>query len=195
MSKIWKVFPFLAVLIFPPLLVNCSQSAPSLTDEEVVVKAGQLDVHFSRVKPFAATYMLFGGAENNHGNAFTQITLFGLEQNKAKYIHSRFPDFYKCKSAGAPMAQKETCQLDIVAADSKVLKNLKKSLSEFNKNVGNDGDRVCVRLKGEILRLTSAVVREMDQDITNELPPAIHKDYFFVQSAELTGFQQAITGP
>jgi hypothetical protein len=195
MIHISKGFLILIALLSPLLLVNCGQSGASITDDEVVVNAGQLDVHFSRVKPFSATYVLFGGAENNHGNAFTKITLFGLEQNKAKYIHSRFPDFYKCKSPGAPLAQKETCQLDIVPADSKVLKNLKRSLSEFNKNIGNDGDRVCVRLQGEILKLTSAVVRELNQDITKELPPAIHKEYFFVQSAELMNFQQAMIGP
>lgn len=191
MTRTPKIF---LMLFLPLLLLNCGGSAPAVTDEEVLVTAGQLDVRFSRIKPFSATYMLFGGAENNHGNAFSKITLFGLEQNKAKYIHDRFPDFYKCKSPGAPLAQKETCQLDIVPADSKVLKNLKKSLAEFNKSLENDGDRVCIRLKGEVLKLTSAVVREINEDITKELPPQVHKEYFFVESAEVIGFQQAIVG-
>jgi hypothetical protein len=165
-----------------------------VTDEEIIVAAGQLDVRFTRLSPFEGTYMLFGGAENNHGNAFTKITLFGLEQSKAKYIHARFPDFHKCKSPGAPLAQKETRDLDIVPADSKALKNLKKSLSAFNKSLNDGGKRVCVHLKGEVLKLKSVVVREVNQDITNELPPSVHKEYFFVESAELIGFQQAILG-
>jgi hypothetical protein len=192
LPKVAVIFGFMLVALMP---LGCSQSNTEITEEEVIVAAGQLDVHFSRVRPFAGTYMLFGGAENNHGNAFTKITLFGLEQSKAKYIHARFPDFHMCKSPGASLAQKETRDLDIVPADSKVLKNLKKSLAAFNKSITDDGERVCVRMKGEVLKLTSVVVREVNQDITNELPPAVHKEYFFVESAEVIGFQQAILGP
>jgi hypothetical protein len=195
MKRIPMVSIVLCILLSVLMPLGCSPSNTEITENEVIVAAGQLDVRFSRVRSFAGTYMLFGGAENNHGNAFTKITLFGLEQSKAKYIHARFPDFHKCKSPGAPLAQKETRDLDIVPADSKVLKNLKKSLAAFNKSITDDGERVCVRLKGEVLKLTSVVVREMNQDITAELPPAVHKEYFFVESAEVIGFQQAIMGP
>lgn len=193
-----RYFPVLFILISTIsvfIIACCGQTGAKVTGEEVIVAAGQLDVHFSRVTPFEGTYMLFGGAENNHANAFTKITLCGLEQSKAKYIHSRFPDFYMCKSPGAPLAQKETCQLDIVPADSKVLRSLKKSLDLFNKSLNDDRDRVCIRLKGEKLKLTSVVVREMNEDITKELPPAVHKDYFLIESAKVLGFQQAIMGP
>ncbi|MFH1755289.1 MAG: hypothetical protein ABIA59_06255 [Candidatus Latescibacterota bacterium] len=195
MIKITKLSLLAVVMLTTLCMLNCSQSAPSLTDDEVLVAAGQLDIRFARIKPFSSTYLLFGGAENNHSNSFTKITLFGLEQNKAKFIHARYPDFYKCKSPGAPIAQKECCQLDIVPADSKVLKNLKRSLAEFDKSIKNDGDRVCVRLEGEVLKLTSALLREMNEDITKELPPQAHKEYFFVTSAQVLKFQEALMSP
>ena len=110
------------ILAFMFLLVNCGgESGPTVTDNEVIVKTGSLDVHFSRVKPFAQTYLIFGGMELKQSDAITKVSLSGLEIATARFIYSRYPDFHACKSPGAPLAQKALRQLDIVPADSRVL--------------------------------------------------------------------------
>ncbi len=178
------------------LLVNCSQSGsdPSITADEVIVKTANMDVHFSRGKPFAQTYMIFGGIETNQSDAFSKISLSGLNIITARSIYSRYPDFHSCKSPGAPLAQKAIRQLDIVPANSEAMKNLRKTLFEHQTSIQQGGDRVCVGLEGEVLRLTSAIVREINEDITDKLPPQVHHEYFLVESAKIVASQEALKG-
>lgn len=176
------------------LLAGCSQSGPTITDNEVIVKTNNMDVRFSRIRPFENTYMIFGGTEITHGDAFSKISLAGLDINTARGIYSSYPDFHLCKSPGAPLAQRSTRDLDIVPANSKAMKNLRKTLQKFKASIQQDGGRVCVRLEGEVLMLTSATVRELNKDITNELPPQVHHEYFLVKSAELLDSKKVLEG-
>lgn len=184
------------IVVVWSLLVSCSQSgsSPSITTDEVIVKTANMDVHFSRGKSFAQTYMIFGGSETNQRDVICNVTLSGLDINTARYIYARYPDFHLCKSPGAPLAQRAIRRLDIVPADSKVVKILRKTLAGHKKSLQPDGTRVCVRLEGEVLKLTSAIVRDANQDITNELPPEMHHEYFLVQSAENIDSQEALAG-
>ena len=178
MNKLTKLFIPAFTIMF--LLVNCSQSGPTVTADEVIVKTDKMDVHFSRVEPFAKTYIIFSGIEINQSGAFSKVALSGLDIYTARSIYSRYPDFHMCKSPGAPLAQRAVRDLDIVQTNSKVLKNLRKTLDKHRASIQQDGERVCVKLEGEVLKLTSAIVRELNQDITNQLPPQVHHDYFFL---------------
>jgi len=182
---------FIPTLVVMSLLVGCGQSdsGPSITTDEVLVETSNMDVHFSRGKPFSQTYMIFGGGENKHGDAFSKVTLSGLDIDTARSIHSRYPDFHLCKSPGAPLAQRAVRELDIVPADSRVTKVLRKTLAEHQASLGESDKRVCVGLKGEVLKLTSVIVREANEDITDRLPPQVRHEYFLVKSAEITDFQ------
>jgi hypothetical protein len=185
------VFPVIGLLL---LLVSCSQSNTTITDKEVIVKTNSMDVHFSRVRSFGNSYIIVGGAEITHGDAFSKITLAGLDINTARNIYSMYPDFHLCKSPGASMAQTATLDFDIVPANSKVMKNLRKTLKKHHEMIHNDGDRVCVKLEGMVMKLTSVTVRELNKDITGELPPQVHRDYFLVTSAELLDSKEMLEG-
>jgi hypothetical protein len=176
------------------LLLGCSTSDSTVTPDEVIVKTGQMDVYFKRGSSFEGTYMVFGGGEMNHPNAYAKIIVCGLDIRIARNIAASYPDFYMCKSAGAPMAQRSTQDFEIVPANSKVHKKLKKTLALHKKNINEGGDQVCVRLEGEVLRLKSVIVRELNQDITHELPPQVHRDYYYVTSAEIIGGKDALEG-
>jgi hypothetical protein len=193
MMKQTKCLILILAVVF--LFVNCGgESGPTVTDNEVIVETGTLDVHFSRVKPFAQTYLIFGGIEMKQSDAFTKVSLSGLEVDIARSIHARYPDFHLCKSPGASLAQKALRQLDIVPADSEVMEVLRKTLADHQTSIGEGGKRTCVRLGGEVLKLDSAIVRQNSQDITNELPPQMHHEYYFVKSAEMVDAQQALAG-
>jgi hypothetical protein len=191
--KTRRVLAILA-LAWVAVLAGCSGPAPEVTETEVVLQAGQLDVRFVRGQHFAQTYMLFGGGATSHANAISKVTLFGLPDYAARHIHSQYPDFHKCKSRGAPMAQNQTLQIDVVAANSKIEKRLKKALAMHDKGVSKDGDRVCVRIEGEMLTLRSVVFAELDKDITHELASTGPREYFFVTSATIGNFQEAVLG-
>ena len=182
---------FITAVAIMSLLVSCSQSGsgPSVTTDEIIVRTANMDVHFARGKPFASTYMIFGGIETNQSDAISKVTLSGLNIRTARSISARYPDFHLCKSPGAPLAQKAIRQLDIVPANSEVTKILRKTLSEHQ-----TGTRVCVGLEGEVLKLTSAIVRGVNEDITNKLPPQVHHEYFFVESAQIIDSRKALAG-
>jgi hypothetical protein len=192
MMKLSKCLILILAIVF--VLVNCGKPGPTVTDNEVIVETGGMDVHFSRVKPFAQTYLIFGGIEMKQSGAFAKVSLSGLEMDTARFIHSRYPDFHTCKSPGASLAQKALRQIDIVPADEEVLEALRKVLADHQTSIQGGGNRTCVRLEGEILKLASAVIRQNKQDITNELPPQMHHDYYFVKSAAMLDAEGALAG-
>jgi hypothetical protein len=181
---------FLLMLIL--LLTGCSQSDTTIEGKEVLVATDGLDVKFVRVKPFSNSYLLFGGAALQHRDAFTKITLAGIELKTARYLYARFPDFHLCKSAGAPLAKREVRSLDIVPADGKILKILRKALAAHDKSLEGDGKRPCVMIKGDVLRFKSCVVRANGQNITGELPPQVHRDYYLVTEAKILDSEAAL---
>jgi hypothetical protein len=192
MSRIVKFAVF--VFFTAALTINCGQSGPTKTADEVIVKTSNLDVYFSRLRPFKNTYIIFGGMEQTRGDAFSRISLSGLPIRAARSIYASYPDFHLCKSAGAPLAQSSVVDLDIVPASSGVLKTLRKTLAQHKASIYEGGDRVCIELDGELLKLTSAIVREVGENIIGVMPPQVHHDYFFVESAKLIDAEEALRG-
>ena len=182
-----------AVLPALALLVGCgSVSEPTISADEVVVSAGEMDVTFSRQQPFTDTYMVFGGLASTRDDMISQVSVVGLSMEDARPIHDRYPDFHECKSAGAPLAQRATRQMDIVPANAKVFAQLQKTLDAHEESLRQGGDRVCVQLRGELLELESASVE--DQDITGQLPRQIVHEYYLVEAAELVDARSALGG-
>lgn len=183
--------PFLMLIL---ILAGCGKSGPAVNGKEVLVSTSSMDVKFIKVRPFSNSYLLFGGTALNHSDAFYKISLAGIELKTAKYLYARFPDFQMCKSAGAPLAQREVRQIDIVPADNKVFKILKKALAEHKKSLEpNDDRKAIVMIKGDLLQFKSAVIRDNGMDITRELPPQVHKDYYLVTEAELLDPKTALS--
>lgn len=185
---------YLIISVFIAFLsAGCGDSGPVITDDQVLVKTAKLDITFSAVRSFSGSYMIFGGATLNHGDAFFNVSLAGLDITTARSIYARYPDFDRCNSPGAPIAQQSINQFDIVPASSGVSKVLKKALAEHKKNTAGIGENVCVTMTGRVLRLRSAVLRDINEDITAQLPPQVHQEYFLVESARLSRFQEILT--
>jgi len=183
-------------LVFATLtpLVGCGGSKPEVNGAEVVVHAGQLDARFVRGDSFKGTYMLFGGGVISHPNAISRVTLAGLPDYAARYIYEQYSDFHMCKSPGAPMAQNETRQIDVVAANPKVEKLLKRALKMHDKGIRESGERVCVTIEGEMLTLQSVVIPEVNEDVTAEFTRFGTGQYYFVTAATIGNFQEAVLG-
>ena len=140
----------------------------TVEDARVFVETADLDVEFSRGDSVSQTFMLFGGTAVHHGNVVSKITLAGLNMSTARKIHRKYPDFYKCASPGAAMAKSRIKQLDIVPVDGSVLDVLEDALGEFNHNVRNGGDRICVRLKCAELKLERITARAVGEVMTKK---------------------------
>lgn len=137
--------------------------------DAVTVDVGDYVVKFSAAGEFRETYMLFGGAYHKDKKLINPIWLSGLKIADAKNIYARYPDFYRCKSPGAALAQPMVRDLDLIPANIQILDELKESIEEFEENFARDGDRVCVSLSGKNLDMRSAEVPGQNIDIKNYL--------------------------
>lgn len=180
-----------AVIWFGFSLFGGSGPAVTLSGERVDVATEDLDFRFAKGASFDETYMIFGGGQLDHPNAVTPVTLAGLSVRHAKPIYDRFPDFHRCASPGAEMAKSKVVQVDIVPADERALNQLVSSLGEFEDNLQNGGDRVCVRLSGADLSLESAVVREAGESVNGMFDTT---QFNLVESAEQVDCKSAMGG-
>ncbi len=147
----------------------------TIEGNSVAVDAGDYDVKFEGLREYQRTYMLFGGSYSKDNGSINPITLFGLGIVDAKNIYARYPDFHRCDSPGAALAQPKVKWLNLIPADKQVLNELRKSIKEFEDNLGQNGDRVCVSLVGKTLLMKSAKVPIMQMDKTGKLhPPTYH---------------------
>lgn len=163
----------------------------TLNGNEVLLATDDLDVRFTRQEPFEGTYMLFGGLHLDHRNAVSNVSLAALSTKKARSIHRRHPDFYRCSSPGASEAKAAIKDLDLVPGDGRTLATLATALDDFEANIRSGGDRVCVTLQGAKLKLQAAEVREVQEDITDTLK---NQKYYLVTSAERVDCQVELSG-
>jgi hypothetical protein len=173
------------------LLAAAGGSEVSMTDSEVMLATDDLDVRFSRGESVDATYMIFGGAHTDHGNAIGKVGLSAIDVRRARPIHAKHPDFHKCKSPGARLAQNSVVQLDLVPANGKAFQKLKSAIAQFSRNLDSAGDRVCVNLQGESLKLQSVEVREEQQSLTEQFGS---RDYLLVTSVDTVDCKAALGG-
>jgi len=153
----------------------------TIEGDAVTVDVGDYEVTFVASRKFQKTYMLFGGTYFRNKNLIQPIALSGLGIADAKRIYRRYPDFHRCASPGAALAQPKVKGLNLIPADGQVLDELKATIEEFNDNFGNDGDRVCVSLTGKTLNMRSAIVHEHNIDIKDKLPP---QTFHLIHSSE-----------
>jgi hypothetical protein len=180
-----------AVLLGIQKIVSSKGPDLTITGDEVLLAAGDLDYRFAKGKSFEGTYMLFGGANTDHRNAIANVMLAGLSVRDAKQIHSRYPDFHRCASPGAALAKNKIVDLSMVPADGKTLASLKSTVEEFNDNIRDGGDRVCVQLHGSRLKLKSAEVRQVGENVTDTIQMT---DFYLVDSASRVECQLVLAG-
>ncbi len=173
------------ILVVLLVLTGCSKPSHSIRGEEVIVSLRQIDVHFKRGRNFSDTYMVFGAHDSGRADTISQISISGIKLYKAISIYKRYPDFHKCKSPGAAVAQNAMLSLYIIPADSEVLNILKNAVSQHEKNFKNKGDRIFVKLEGEVLKMTKAIIRKVNGDVTDQLHSQMRRDRYLVNSVEI----------
>ena len=195
-----KAFIYVVVILAAMAIIKSywqrsAKEAVTITeDNELYVEAGDFDVYFELLEPFSETYMLFGGIRVTHKAAFNEFSLSSISMADLRPIYREHPDFYMCKSPGAPRAQKAMETMNIITADSDVLQALNEAVSESNNSTGKGIDRVAVYLEGVKLEMTAAIVREADEDMLDRLPQQSRSNYFLVEYAEMVDAQTALEG-
>ncbi len=167
----------LALILIGPVVAGSYNSSNShamknisIEGDVVTVDVGDYKAKFLAFLEFQKTYMIFGGGYFQNKNLINPIVLSGIGMVDAKRIYSRYPDFHRCASPGAALAQLKVKQLNLIPANQQVLDELRSSIKESEQNLGNDGDRVCVTLVGKTLDMRSAMVPGHTIDIKDQLP-------------------------
>ena len=143
----------------------------TVENDMVTIDADDYVVKFSASEEFQETYMLFGGEYFKDKKLISPIIMYGLKLVDARDIYKRYPDFYRCKSPGASLAQPKVGALNLIPVNNEVLDELRESIEEFDDNLANDGNRVCVSLAGKTLDMQSAEVPGQNIDIKDQLQP------------------------
>jgi hypothetical protein len=164
-------------------LVSAGSSLENVTieGEVVTVDVGDYKAKFLAFLEFQMTYMIFGGGYFQNKNLINPIVLSGLGIVDAKRIYRRYPDFHRCSSPGAALAQPKVKQLNLIPADQRVLDELKATIEEHEDNLGSDGDRLCVSLTGKTLDMRSVIVPGHNIDIKDQLP---RQTFHLIHSSE-----------
>jgi hypothetical protein len=182
-----------AILTVMAMLLNCGKEAVQIDEDgELALETSDFDVYFELIEPFSETYMVFGGSQMRHKNSFSSIILSTISMEDARPIYANYPDFHKCASPGAALAKEAVGEMNIIPSDSSVLDSLKEVLSEHKASFKDGGDRVCVKLEGKMLEMTSVIVRKVDEDIIDQLPNQARDNYFLVESAEIVDAEASL---
>jgi len=187
-----KIGGYFLAIVF--LIAGCSQPSPSISakqqallqETEVIVSDEDFDYHFERDRDFSDIYMVFGASDHSRVDNIDTISISGIELEDAMSIYERYPDFHKCKSPGAAVAQSKLLDIRIIPANPEVLDTLNNAVSQYERNLKNDGDRIFVELGGERVILTSAIWREHDWEAIDQIPSLLRGAYYFVESTEIT---------
>ena len=168
---------------------NYSASGPTveLMDGAIVRDTGQLEARFERRATLSGEYMIFGGnVDRKATNSFSDISLAALDIDKASRINSRYPDFHRCKSPGAPVAQRLTRTLSLVTENGEAFDALEESLIVHMDRIQNNGERTCISLQGSDISLASVRLKETGADISADVIPTLRKtNFYLVEQAQL----------
>lgn len=170
----------LGLLVYYHYFAN-SYEKPLLKNNTITIRTDDLNAEFDITGEFNERYVLFGGGYFKGKNLINPITLAGLPLADAKNMYALYPDFYRCTSPGAQKAKDLVQELNLIPADKKVLEELKLSITEFEDNFANNGDRVCVSLIGKRLKTSAVRAVENGVDIKEKLPLY---NFYFIESAD-----------
>jgi hypothetical protein len=165
--------------------LGASGPAAQVDDQHVALETADFNVRFFRLEPFSDSFMIFGGSDAQPRNMMSHVTLSGLPVRHARSIAQSYPDFHRCKSPGARQAQQLTKTMNFVAADRQIQKTLSEALKLFNDRLTPDGERTCVTVSGERLKLATVHLKQNGMDVTSDVAPAFKMEAYLASDAEV----------
>lgn len=161
----------------------------AVSDDMLIVTAGDLEGRLLAEGEFTRTLMLFGGTELPHRNAISPLFLAALDTVDAGPVYAQYPDFHLCNSPGAEMAKPLVRDINIIPSDRSTQTSLVNALREFHHNLRSGGERVCVTVSGQSASLLAVRIPAHDIDITREFPK---QRYLLIESAEKVDCQRSL---
>ncbi len=172
--------------------VNANGFTLGSSGDDLVVTTDDLEARFQRAGSLSASYMVFGGTAVRFQNSFTDVTLATLDMSKARELHESYRDFHRCSSPGAAAAQEAVQTTHFVAANPAARDHLTGVLELHNMRVRGGGDRTCVSIRGDRLRLATVKARLDGTDLTDDVRSAYEDPIVYAQSVEVIDCRSAL---
>jgi hypothetical protein len=144
-------------------------------------------VHLTQTEGIFETFMVFGGhIDKRLQNSISDYSFGVLEIGEATAIKQKYPDFNQCKSPGAAIAQRKIRTISLIAEDKETAETLEETVALHDEHLSEDGDRVCVEIRGSRVELSTILLKENDMDISKDIIPSFRNSAFYlIDGAEI----------
>lgn len=160
----WKAALFLVVLVvaghFVVRYVRTNPLDPVIESNEVVVGTNDNDVRLARDGPVEGTYLVTGAESTDWTNEPANAELDVINFAEARDLLRAYPDFRRYGTSGERQFENASSTFSLIAANRIVYGDLRGLVGRVEERVSERGERVCITIGGESLRVTQAVSRD-----------------------------------
>lgn len=163
-------------------------------EKALVVTRGSDKLAYTMGPSFQETFMVFWA--RGDGDERADAYIGGIPLETAARIMRRYPDFHRCASAGAAEAKHSLRDLLVVTDKREVRAQLQRVAAEQEKREKNKGERLCVKLAGNELELTSWAKGDAvmsGKELAGMVPAgAVPQEQFYVDAIETMDCKQVM---
>ena len=155
--------------------------------DDLIVTTDDLEARFHRTGSLSDSYMVFGGTAVRFQNSFTDVMLVTLDMSEARELQKSYPDFHRCGSPGDAV---QTTYF--VAANPAARDQLSGVLELHDMRQRSGGDRTCLSVRGDRLRLAAVKTRLDGTDITDNVQSAFEDPIVYATGVDVIDCQSAL---
>ena len=148
----------LIVAAFVISLAACAEKI-SMSGDQVNVKVKDHALVLKNDSSLDKTCMIFGLqlGEEIEPAPYYEASLHYINMDDVEWLKRQYPDFYRCESAGAKLAESQVKSATLIAANDGV----KKKIEELRKLYGASKNRIVLKMKGYHLTLQKHQIKDM----------------------------------
>lgn len=166
----WKVLLILVLLVvaghFAVRYLRTNPLDPVVQGGEVVVQTNEYEVHFAREGPADGVYLVANAKSEDYTNQPQNASVSVIDFATARSYFTAYPDFRHYGLPAGLQLDNVSSKLALLASNRIAYGNLLHMLDVYQERADKGGERLCVRISGEALSLTSAVDLDDGDDHT-----------------------------
>lgn len=165
MGGMWKAAFFLVVLFvaghFAVQYIRTNPLGPVIEGNEVVVETKEFEVRLFREGTADGVYLVTTAKSIDWSNEPANVELSVIDFVDARDYLRTYPDFHRYGSTPGLNLENVTTPLSVIAANRLAYGSLRDLLGEYDDRVRSHGERLCLTISGDTLRVSGA--RSIDE--------------------------------
>jgi hypothetical protein len=160
MKSMWKVVLFLVVLFvaghFAVQYIRTNPLDPEIEGGEVVVETKEYEVHLNREGPTHGVYLVDAAKSIDWSNEPANVELSLVDFTEARDFLRAYPDFHRYGSVPGLNLENSATRVALIGANRLAYGALRDLVDDYDDRVHAHGERLCLTISGEALRVSSA---------------------------------------